>query len=188
MPHLKNIPILALTASALLDIGRNIQDAGMNDYITKPFDPQELHAKIYQYVNKKTLQANTTRKATDIKTSLINLEYLEEISARDKKFMQEMIAIFIKQTPGFIHTMRHACERTPTDWATVLQMSHKLKATIAMMGISQLQLVVAQIEKLAQQEVNIQEVVKLISQTEQVYALVRVELQARLELFQQEVS
>jgi HPt (histidine-containing phosphotransfer) domain-containing protein len=84
--------------------------------------------------------------------------------------------------------MRHACERTPTDWATVLQMSHKLKATIAMMGISQLQLVVAQIEKYAQQEVNTQEIVKLISQTEQIYALVKVELQARLELFQQEVS
>jgi hypothetical protein len=67
-------------------------------------------------------------------------------------------------------------------------MSHKLKATIAMMGISQLQLVVAQIEKYAQQEVNTQEIVKLISQTEQIYALVKVELQARLELFQQEVS
>jgi len=33
------IPILALTASVMLDVGDKFFNSGMNDYITKPFDP-----------------------------------------------------------------------------------------------------------------------------------------------------
>jgi HPt (histidine-containing phosphotransfer) domain-containing protein len=67
-------------------------------------------------------------------------------------------------------------------------MSHKLKATVAMMGIAHLQPVIAQIEKNAQQEINSEEILQLIAQISQVYALVKVELQARLEMFSQQVS
>jgi PAS domain S-box-containing protein len=188
MPHLKNIPILALTASALLDIRRNVLDAGMNDYITKPFDPQELFDKIHQYVFKKPALSKTVKKATEKKTKLINLEYLEEISARDKKFMQEMIRIFIKQTPGFIDALQRACHSDSPEWATIRYMAHKLKATIAMMGISQLQPVIVQLEKYAIQENNIHDIKKLIANIAHIYTIVNTELQARLEMFQQEVS
>ena len=42
----KETPIVALTASALISVQENVLDAGMNDYITKPFDPKELKRKI----------------------------------------------------------------------------------------------------------------------------------------------
>lgn len=41
-----NIPIIALTASALSDIKEKIYEAGMNDYVAKPFKPAELLEKI----------------------------------------------------------------------------------------------------------------------------------------------
>lgn len=48
------IPIIALTASALLRVRREVHAAGMNDYITKPFDPKELKRKIvYQLTRAK---------------------------------------------------------------------------------------------------------------------------------------
>lgn len=40
------IPIIALTASALLDVKEKIFSSGMNDFITKPFNPKELNYKI----------------------------------------------------------------------------------------------------------------------------------------------
>lgn len=40
------IPILAFTASALLDVREKISESGMNDYIMKPFDPADLYRKI----------------------------------------------------------------------------------------------------------------------------------------------
>lgn len=39
-------PIVALTASALLDVKEKIISSGMNDFITKPFNPKELNYKI----------------------------------------------------------------------------------------------------------------------------------------------
>lgn len=46
------IPILALTASVMLDVGDRVFKSGMNDFITKPFDPDDLYNKIRQHIEK----------------------------------------------------------------------------------------------------------------------------------------
>lgn len=46
----KEIPIVALTASALIRVQESVLEAGMNDFVTKPFDPKELYRKILKYV------------------------------------------------------------------------------------------------------------------------------------------
>jgi signal transduction histidine kinase/ActR/RegA family two-component response regulator len=48
----KTLPIIALTASAMLDIQDKAFTVGMNDYVSKPFNPNELHRKIAAYANK----------------------------------------------------------------------------------------------------------------------------------------
>lgn len=45
----KDLPIIALTASAMLNIQDRAFIVGMNDYISKPFNPDELYSKIKQY-------------------------------------------------------------------------------------------------------------------------------------------
>jgi signal transduction histidine kinase/CheY-like chemotaxis protein len=45
-PKKANIPIIALTASALFDIKDKVYNSGMNDYVSKPFKPNELLEKI----------------------------------------------------------------------------------------------------------------------------------------------
>ncbi|MFA4870130.1 MAG: ATP-binding protein [Pedobacter sp.] len=45
----KKLPIIALTASAMLDVQYKAFDSGMNDYISKPFKPEELFHKIENY-------------------------------------------------------------------------------------------------------------------------------------------
>ena len=47
----RNIPIIALTASAMLDVEADIKLAGMNDYISKPFNPDDLYHKIMLLTN-----------------------------------------------------------------------------------------------------------------------------------------
>jgi len=49
-PKKSNIPIIALTASALFDIKEKVYDSGMNDYVSKPFKPGELKEKIFALV------------------------------------------------------------------------------------------------------------------------------------------
>ncbi|UXP33993.1 PAS domain-containing protein [Reichenbachiella agarivorans] len=45
----KQVPIVALTASAMLDVRRKVKTLGMTDFITKPFSPEELYKKIIKY-------------------------------------------------------------------------------------------------------------------------------------------
>lgn len=48
-PYFKQLPIIALTASMLNDQMGQIGDAGMNDYILKPFEPKTLFDKLSRY-------------------------------------------------------------------------------------------------------------------------------------------
>lgn len=48
----KDIPIIAISASAFRADQQKVFEAGMNDYVSKPFVPEKLFEKIAQYVNK----------------------------------------------------------------------------------------------------------------------------------------
>jgi CheY-like chemotaxis protein len=46
----KNIPIIALTASAMKDQMDKSIDSGMNDFLTKPFTPTQLKDQLSKYI------------------------------------------------------------------------------------------------------------------------------------------
>jgi signal transduction histidine kinase/CheY-like chemotaxis protein len=46
-----SIPIIALTASSKADVYENIFLSGMNDFISKPFNPIDLHEKIKKHIS-----------------------------------------------------------------------------------------------------------------------------------------
>lgn len=50
-PDLKAIPIIALTAHAMMGDRERALDAGCNDYISKPIDLMELKNKLRQYLD-----------------------------------------------------------------------------------------------------------------------------------------
>jgi PAS domain S-box-containing protein len=50
-PLKRNIPIIALTASSLIDVKVQLEEAGMNDFIPKPFNPDNLYSKIIRFLN-----------------------------------------------------------------------------------------------------------------------------------------
>lgn len=44
-----SVPIVALTAAALMEVREKVLQSGMNDYVTKPFIPEELYAKLVKH-------------------------------------------------------------------------------------------------------------------------------------------
>lgn len=49
-PYKRKVPIVALTAAALKEVREHVYAAGMNDFVTKPFNPAELEQKLAQIV------------------------------------------------------------------------------------------------------------------------------------------
>lgn len=45
------IPIIALSADAFMETRKKVIEAGMNDFVTKPFKPEELYQKILKYTS-----------------------------------------------------------------------------------------------------------------------------------------
>jgi CheY-like chemotaxis protein len=48
--HFKDIPIIAITASPRNEIISEIMACGMNDFVSKPFKPNELRTKLLEYL------------------------------------------------------------------------------------------------------------------------------------------
>jgi len=45
----KNVPIIALTAASLQEVESQLDEVGINDYISKPFIPDDLFMKLIKY-------------------------------------------------------------------------------------------------------------------------------------------
>jgi PAS domain S-box-containing protein len=48
-PYFKDVPIIALTAAAMSGMRDKVIETGMNDFISKPFDPEELRLKVIKF-------------------------------------------------------------------------------------------------------------------------------------------
>ncbi|MEL6562309.1 MAG: response regulator [Bacteroidota bacterium] len=51
------IPIIALTAGNILEVQNEAFEIGMNDFVTKPFNPDELYAKIKKHLKSDLLKS-----------------------------------------------------------------------------------------------------------------------------------
>jgi CheY-like chemotaxis protein len=124
--YFKNIPIIALTAEAMIEIKQQAFAAGMNDFITKPFQPGELQAIIAQHTN---LEVKPVNKFNYI--NKINL-YAEG----DPEFRRELASLIVKNLEELRESIQTSLERDTADqYQTTL---HKVKATINMLGDTQL--------------------------------------------------
>jgi HPt (histidine-containing phosphotransfer) domain-containing protein len=84
----------------------------------------------------------------------IDLTYLNEIAGGDAEFMIDMIDIFIEQTPVYSEQLVAAAEAK--DWKTVGEIAHKIKPTLAFMGVNHAKEQMATIEQKARTETNVE--------------------------------
>lgn len=66
----------------------------------------------------------------------IDLGYLEEMSGGKQELIFEMIEIFIKQVPEFFDKMKENIDEE--NWIALGKISHKAKASAAIMGMTEL--------------------------------------------------
>ncbi|MBE8726382.1 PAS domain S-box protein [Flavobacterium hungaricum] len=123
-------PIIALTANAFKSEVDKCKNAGMDDYITKPFEEFDLIETISRYTNKHGA-LNDAVKEKDKK--LYDLKSLYSIGRDNPEFITKMIIIFIEQIKEVIPNAEAAlsCD----EFLVLSQFIHKIRPSIEGMGI-----------------------------------------------------
>ena len=135
------VPVIAMTAHAMAGEKEKCIGFGMNDYISKPINEAELYTILLHYTNK---NQNPDGKIS----SVIDLDYLNELSKGDKNFETEMIRQFIIQVPEEIKSLGSFIQQK--NLIAVKSAAHGLKSSVSFVGLSsKLQPVLEQIEKQA---------------------------------------
>ena len=98
--------------------------------------------------------------------SLINLDYLEQLSDGDIDWSIEMMNMFIENTPDSIQDMRN--QYNEKNWPTLRRVAHTLKSQLNMLGIKSLSGIILTIEKSAEKETDLDQIPELIEKTHDV--------------------
>lgn len=131
------IPIIALTANAIKGESEKCLNAGMNDYVTKPFNEETLINVMANWLGTTTAN-NSKQSLSDMKNDsdapLYDLTILERISSGNTAFVKKMVSLFIRQGPADIEQLQAALSKQ--DYVTVRSVAHRMKPSIDNMGIT----------------------------------------------------
>jgi Response regulator receiver domain/Hpt domain len=140
--QLKHLPIVALTAGALVGERQRALDAGMNDFISKPFDPQALIRKVRRLAEEARgepipmviLDAKQAPHATDGPfMSSIDAGLVQQMFGNDMVLFKSVLARMLRDFAEFALPI----SVSPDDQTSRSQLqgrSHKLKGSAGMIG------------------------------------------------------
>ena len=132
------VPIIALTASALLDDRRKALAAGMDEHLTKPFTPDQLKAAIQIQLSRKNINESSERIPLPLpfRVSRVKKEHIELYFGGDMDYAKEMVHEFLKSLPSERENLgRLTRAKEPSAFANLL---HSMYPVIAMLGAPEL--------------------------------------------------
>jgi PAS domain S-box-containing protein len=155
--HMRHAPIVALTANATkTDIDKCLS-SGMNDYLPKPFTPDDLYRKIFRDLKIRKQKNGSPKKTSANKKADFDLAYLRTISDNNVAFLQEMIQTFVQSIPPVLKDMQQAL--TDKNLKKLSRLAHQIKPSFSLMGMEALRKIVFFIEENADQKTNLPELI-----------------------------
>jgi hypothetical protein len=176
-PEKANIPIIALTANALKGDSERYLAAGMNDYLSKPFDEAKLFRVISRNLTEPAAPANPSNGVANPTLSekniplknhtsmlpankLYDLSMVQSVSGGDEGFIKKMVALFIETVPGNLDELVKAMQSE--NWDQVAKTAHKLKSTVDSMGIKSIRQEIRTVEADAKAKTKLEEIPALV--------------------------
>ncbi len=159
IPGQQRTPIIALTADIQQGIAEQCLDAGMDDYLSKPFSKHQLHDMLVKWLSivpqpapesMQKLTADSSGKpgsGTFNQAALANLRNLT--GPAGENLLNKTIALFQSSAPRDLARMREALLQGDADKLTKL--AHSFKSSCASLGVQFLSDCAASIEAIGKQ-------------------------------------
>ncbi|MEZ4955050.1 MAG: ATP-binding protein [Saprospiraceae bacterium] len=158
----QSTPIIALTAAALLEEKKRALEAGMNDFLTRPFSPNMLENSVARVLDLQSAFSAEGPIATPPKIK-VDLQYLFDFSSGDRLFVRDMLEAFVAEVPRVKNNLSEAVSNK--NWEEIYKIIHKLKSNFMMFGMTAQQENIIEMEELIKNgEAEKPELIKKVQQ------------------------
>ncbi len=188
-PALKKLPIIAMTANAMQADKELCLNAGMNDHIAKPFDPNQLFATLVKWVQPDEARASAQKKQTgkpsETQTGL-KLPQLNKIDAAlGLRRLMGKEDLYLCVLRKFSENQRHAVEEIQSaldknEREAAVRFAHTLKGLSGSIGAGKLQKKAEALERKIQSEAERSELDRLLNETNALLSPIIAELDCKL--------
>ncbi|MCZ6680549.1 MAG: response regulator [Candidatus Poribacteria bacterium] len=150
-----HVPIIAMTANAMLGDRERCLNAGMDDYISKPVKPDDLVAIVEKWVSRKSDSGDAERQDAiasqpSLNSSAVDLTDVLGIAGDDQEFLAELAEEFLAIVPDLIASLKTTIEQA--DSKTAQRAAHSIKGCAATFGAESFRQIAFRIEQLTLQE------------------------------------
>jgi signal transduction histidine kinase/CheY-like chemotaxis protein/HPt (histidine-containing phosphotransfer) domain-containing protein len=123
-----SIPIIAMTAHAMSGEREKCINLGMNDYISKPVNEQDLLALI-----EKLSHNQGEKPKNDQPYHYLDLDYLKDMGKGNVTYERKVTGHFIQRIPADMEALQQSYQAG--DFDHIKQTAHSLRTTLAIMGV-----------------------------------------------------
>lgn len=128
-----NIPIIAMTAHAMAGEREKCMSRGMNEYLSKPVNEEELFRIISGFGLENTAFEKEQTETCIPDYDYIDLTYMKSVSGGDHNFEHLVTKQFTEKIPRHLDELMKAYHEG--DFSTLKLLAHDLKSSLAIMGL-----------------------------------------------------
>ena len=143
-PHLRDIPVIAMTANAMVGDREKVLEAGMNDHIVKPINIDDMFATLARWVRP---EQAAEAEPTDLPAQLpgIDLSVGRAATAGNETLLRSLLRMFANKQANFAEKFRASF--AAGDIVTSSRAAHDLKSEAGIIGASEVQQAAAALEQ-----------------------------------------
>ncbi|MBU1109220.1 MAG: response regulator [Candidatus Riflebacteria bacterium] len=180
---LRNIPIIAMTANAMVGDREKAIDAGMNDHIPKPVDVHNMFLTMAQWIKPATGRSKAARLTETVEQLSFTIPELAGIDTKRSLTMlsnnsdlyQKMLIKFYDSYGNFREDFWAATNDTDSSAAT--RAAHSLKGNAGNIGAASVQAMAERLEEACQNNADPALILSLLEKTATEIAKIRQELE-----------